>query len=195
MIFSSTHMLWTIVFMWHGLCPVAACKRCCHQNLCTVLVTLHCACCGLDKNIVSTTAPNRAVLSVLSLGVALWAGQSGASEAAETCIFLASIWLAFTGHVVLFWYLASLAREMDSAGRQWKTEKDVWNVRDFHVKRLPSGGTRSCMPQQTWYASVCAYWEQKLCVFWSRLNAHRDRPCHCQWASSLAQHLWLARFI
>ena len=52
------------------------------------------------QNTVSTTAPERAVLSVLSLGVALRTDQSGASEAAETCIFLASIWLAFAGHVV-----------------------------------------------------------------------------------------------
>ena len=29
------------------------------------------------------------------------------------------------------------------------------NVRDFSVKRLASGGTRSCMPQQTRYAGVC----------------------------------------
>ena len=64
---------------------------------------IHCARRGLDKNIVSTTAPERAVLSVLSLGVALQTGQSGASEVAETCIFLASIWLAFVCHVVLFW--------------------------------------------------------------------------------------------
>ena len=55
------------------------------------------------QNIVSTTAPERAVLSALSLGVALWTGQSGASEVAETCFSLASIWLAFVGHVVLFW--------------------------------------------------------------------------------------------
>ena len=52
---------------------------------------LHCARHGLDKNIVSTTAPERAVLSVMSLGVALRTDQSGASEAAETFIFLASI--------------------------------------------------------------------------------------------------------
>ena len=65
--------------------------------------TLHCARSGLDKNIVSATAPERAVLSELSLGVALRTDESGASEAAETCIFLASIWLAFAGHVVLFW--------------------------------------------------------------------------------------------
>ena len=64
---------------------------------------LHCARRGLDKNIVSTTAPERAVLSVMSLGVALRTDESGASEAAETFIFLASIWLAFAGHVVLFW--------------------------------------------------------------------------------------------
>ena len=61
--------------------------------------------------------------------------------------------------------MASPAREMDSAGRQWNAEKDVRNVRDFSVKRLPSGGTRSCMPQQTRYAGVCADWEQKPCVF------------------------------
>ena len=64
---------------------------------------LHCARRGLDKNIVSTTAPERAVLSVMSLGVALRTDESGASEAAETFIFLASILLAFAGHVVLFW--------------------------------------------------------------------------------------------
>ena len=67
------------------------------QNTCSkpakIPVLLHCACRGLHKNIVSTTAPERAVLSVLSLGVALWTGQSGASEVAETCFFLASIWL------------------------------------------------------------------------------------------------------
>ena len=63
---------------------------------------LHCARSGLDKNIASTTAPERAVLSVLSLGVALRTDESGASEAAETFIFLASIWLAFASHVVLF---------------------------------------------------------------------------------------------
>ena len=91
--------------------------------------------------------------------------------------------------------MASPARETDGAGRQWNAEKDVRNVRDFSVKRLPSGGTRSCMPQQTWYAAVCADWEQKLCVFWSRPNPHRDRPRHCQWASSLVQRLWLARFV
>ena len=61
--------------------------------------------------------------------------------------------------------MASPAREMDSAGRQWNPEKDVRNVRDFSVKRLPSGGTRGCMPQQTRYAGVSADWERKLCVF------------------------------
>ena len=52
---------------------------------------VHCARCGLDKNIVSSTVPERDVLSILSLGVALRTDESGASEAAETCIFLASI--------------------------------------------------------------------------------------------------------
>ena len=91
--------------------------------------------------------------------------------------------------------MASQARERDSAGRQWNIEKDVWNVRDFSVKRLPSGGTRRCMLQQTRCAGVCADWAQKLCAFWSRPNPHRDRPRHCQWASSLVQRLWLARFV
>ena len=53
--------------------------------------SLQCARRGLDKNIVSTTAPEHAVLSVMSLGVALRTDESGASEAAETFIFLASI--------------------------------------------------------------------------------------------------------
>ena len=52
---------------------------------------VHCARRGLDKNIVSTTASERAVFSVMSLGVALRTDESGASEAAETFIFLASI--------------------------------------------------------------------------------------------------------
>ena len=91
--------------------------------------------------------------------------------------------------------MASSARKMDSTGRQWNMEKDAWSVRDFSVKRLPSGGTRSCMPQQMQYAGVCTDWEQKLCVFWSRPNPHLDRPRHCQWASSLVQRLWLARFV
>ena len=73
---------------------------------------VHCARRGLDKTIVSTTVPERAVLSVLSLGVALRTDESGASEAAETFIFSASIWLAFTGHVVLFW-LNSACFEVD----------------------------------------------------------------------------------
>ena len=52
---------------------------------------VHCARRGLDKYIVSITVPERAVLSLLSLGVALRTDESGASEAAETCIFSASI--------------------------------------------------------------------------------------------------------
>ena len=54
-------------------------------------VRLHCTHRGLDKNIASTTVPGRAVLSIMSLGVALRTDESGASEAAETFIFLASI--------------------------------------------------------------------------------------------------------
>ena len=37
--------------------------------------------------------------------------------------------------------MASSAREIDSAGRQWNTEKDLRNVRDFSVQRLSSGST------------------------------------------------------
>ena len=61
------------------------------ENLVDSMSQLHCARRGLDKNIVSTTAPERAVLSVMSLGVALRTDESGASDAAETFIFLASI--------------------------------------------------------------------------------------------------------
>ena len=87
------------------------------------------------------------------------------------------------------------AREMDNAGKQWNTEQDVRNVKNFSIERLPSGRTRSCMPQQSEYAGVCAEWQQKLCVFRSRPNLHRDRPRHCQWVSSLVRCLWLDWFV
>ena len=93
----------------------------------------------LTKILSSTTAPERAVLSVLSLGVALRTDESGASEAAETCIFLASIWLAFAGHVVLFWLWLPRRGRWTAPVDSEITEKDVRNVRDFSVKRLPSG--------------------------------------------------------
>ena len=64
---------------------------------------LHCASRGLDIIIVLTTAPEHAILTLLSLGVALKTGQSGASEAAEPRISLALIWLAFAGNVALLW--------------------------------------------------------------------------------------------
>ena len=57
--------------------------------------------------------------------------------------------------------MASPVWETNGAGRQSSAEKVVRNVRDFSIKRLPSGGTRSCMPQQMQYAGVCADWEQK----------------------------------
>ena len=156
---------------------------------------VHCARCGLDIIIVSTTAPERAILAIPSQGVAIRTGQSGVCEATEPCIFLASIWLGFAGHVVLFWSWLSppRAQEMDSIGRQWNTEKDARNIRDFSVKRLPSGGTRTCMPQQTWHSGVCAVWEQKLRMF--RSTAHRGRPRHWQRGSSLVRNPWLARFV
>ena len=124
--------------------------------------SLHCARRGLDKNIVSTTAPERAVLSELSLGVALRTDESGASEAAETCIFLASIWLAFAGHVVLFWlWLPRRGRwtaPVDSEIQ--RNMREMWGI--SALKGYQNGGTRSCMRQQTRYAGVCADWEQKL---------------------------------
>ena len=91
--------------------------------------------------------------------------------------------------------MSSPVREMDSAGRQWNTEKDVRNVRDSSLKGYVSGGTRCWMPQQTRYAGVCADWEQKLCVFRSRPNPHRHGQRHWQWVSSLVRRLWLARFV
>ena len=117
------------------------------------------------------------------------------SEAAKTCIFLASIWLAFAGHVVLFWL--------------WLPRRGRWTARvDSEIQRktremlgisslkgYPSGGIRCCMPQQMQYAGVCADWEQKLSVFRSRPNLHRHGQRHCQWASSLVRRLWLARFV
>ena len=54
----------------------------------------------------------------MSLGVALRTDESGASEAAETFIFLASIRLAVAGPRGIVLVMASSAREMDSAGRQ-----------------------------------------------------------------------------
>ena len=109
--------------------------------------------------------------------------------------FLSIILISYRQSRGIVLVMVSPAREMDSTGRQWNTEKDVRNVRDFSTKRLPSGGTRGCMPQQMRYAGVSADWEQKLCMFRSRPNPHHDRPRHCQWVSSLVQHLWLARFI
>ena len=61
------------------------------NNCLPIGMHVHCARRDLDKNIVLATAPERAVLSVMSLGVALQTDESGASEAAETFIFLASI--------------------------------------------------------------------------------------------------------
>ena len=147
------------------------------------------------QNIVSTTAPERAVLSILSLGVVIQTGQSGVSEVAETCIFLASIWFAVAGHVILFWLW------LPQRGR-WTAPVDSEIQRKMcemlgisSVKRLPSGGTRCRMPQQTRYAGVCADWEQKLCVFQSRPKPHRHGQCHWQLGSSLVWRLWLARFV
>ena len=147
------------------------------------------------QNIVSTTAPERAVLSVMSLGVALRTDESGASEAAETFIFLASIWLAVAGHVVLFWlWLPRRGRwtaPVDSEIQRKICEMlEISVLKGYQVEALYLYGSTNAIRR-----CVCADWDQKLCVFWSRRNPHRDRPRHCQWASSLVQRLWLARFV
>ena len=49
-------------------------------------LALHCARHSLDAIIVSTTAPEYAILTVSSLGVALWTSQSGASEVQNCAI-------------------------------------------------------------------------------------------------------------
>ena len=107
------------------------------------------------QNIVSTTAPERAVLSVLSLGVALWTAQSGASEVAETCFFLASISLAVAGHVILFWlWLPRRGRwtaPVDSEIQRKICEMlEVSVLEGYQVEAL-----YICMAQQTRYAAVC----------------------------------------
>ena len=147
------------------------------------------------QNIVSTTVPERAVLSVMSLGVALQTDESGASEAAETFIFLASIWLAVTGHVVLFWlWLPRRGRwtaPVDSEIQRKICEMlEISVLKGYQVEALYLNGSTNAIRR-----CVCADWDQKLCVSWSRRNPHRDRPRHCQWVSSLVQHLWLARFV
>ena len=148
------------------------------------------------QNIVSNTAPERGVLSVLSLGVALRTDQSGASEGAETCTFLASILLAFASHVVLFWlwlprrgrWTAPVAIEIQR--KMWEM-LGISSLKGYQVEALDA----VYMPQQTRYAGVCVDWEQKLCVFRSRPNPHRHGQRHWQWASSLVRRLWLARFV
>ena len=79
----------------------------------------------------------------------------------RTVHFLSINLISFRRSRGIVFFMASPTREMDSAGRQWNTAKDARNVRDFSVKRLPSGGARRCMPQQTRHAGVCADWEQK----------------------------------
>ena len=159
------------------------------------LQSLHCARSGLDKNIVSTTAPERAVLSELSLGVALRTDESGASEAAETCIFLASIWLAFAGHVVLFWlWLPRRGRwtaPVESEIRRNMCE--MWGIsalKGYQMEALEA----VCVNKRDMLACVPTG-SRNSCVFWSRPNPHLDRPRHCQRGKSLVQRLWLARFV
>ena len=111
-------------------------------------------------------------------------------------LFLSINLISFRRSRGIVFVMASPARELDSAGRQWNIEKDVRNVRDFSVKRLPSGSTIAVwLNKRDTLLCVPTAWDEKLYVFWSRPNPHRDRPRHCQWASSLVQRLWLARFV
>ena len=48
--------------------------------------------------------------------------------------FLSINLISFRRSLGIVLVMASPAREMDSAGRQWNTEKDVRNVSDFSVK-------------------------------------------------------------
>ena len=127
---------------------------------------VHCARSGLDKNIVSTTAPERAVLSVLSLGVALRTAKSGASEAAETFIFLASISLAVAGHEVLFWlWLPRRGRQTTPVHSQMQRKMcemlGISALKGYQVEALKE----VCLNKRDTLTSVCADWEQKLCLF------------------------------
>ena len=113
----------------------------------------------------------------------------------RTFIFLASIWLAVAGHVVLFWiWLPRRGRwtaPVDSEIQRKICEMlEISVLKGYQVEALYLYGSTNAIR-----CCVCADWDQKLCVFWSRRNPHRDRPRHCQWASSLVQRLWLARFI
>ena len=101
------------------------------------------------QHIVSTTAPECPVLSVLSLGVALQTGQSGASEVAEMCISLASIWLAFAGHVVLFWlWLPRRGRwtaPVDSEIQRKTCEMlGISSLQGYQVEALDAGCLNKC---------------------------------------------------
>ena len=156
---------------------------------------VHSARCGLDKNIVSTTAPERAVLSILSLGVALRTDKSGASKAAETCIVLAWIWLAFAGHVVLFWlWLPQHGRWtalVDSEIQRKMCEMlGISALKGYQVEALDA----VCVNKRDMLVCVPTG-SRNSCIFWGRPNLHLDWPCHCQRASSLVQRLWLARFV
>ena len=128
---------------------------------------IHCARRGLDKNIVSTTAPERAVLSVLSLGVALRTDESNASEAAETFIFFTSISLAFAGHVVLFWlWLPRRGRRTAPADSEMQRKicetLGISALKGYQEEALEAVCLNqgvfklSSLPQQTRYAGVCA---------------------------------------
>ena len=103
------------------------------------VIMVHCALRRVSTKIVSTTAPERAVLSVLSLGVALWTWPIRCERGGRNVLFLSINLISFRRSRGIVLVMASPVREMDSAGRQWNIEKDVRNVRDFSVKRLPSG--------------------------------------------------------
>ena len=109
-------------------------------------------------------------------------------QSGRNVLFLSINLISFRQSRGIVLVMASPAREMDSAGRQWNIEKDVRNVRDFSVKRLPSGSTISVWLNKR-NTLLCVPTGTRNCVFWSRPNPHRDRPRHCQWASSLVQRV------
>ena len=80
---------------------------------------------------------------------------------AEPCIFLAAVWLAFAVHVVLFWSWLAWC------GGWTAKYKEIYirNIGDFSIKKLLSRGTKSCMFQQTWHASVCFDWERNIFAY------------------------------
>ena len=131
---------------------------------------LHCARCGLDKKYCLNHCARMCCSRHIVTRCRFTNWPIRFKQGGRNMHFLSINLISFRQSRGIVLVMASRAPEMDGAGRQWNTEKDVRNVRDFSIKRLPSGGTRSCMPQQMGCVGVCANWEQKLRVFRSRPN-------------------------